>query len=318
MKLFIEQKTAGLLTRVSDFLTQQNIDSYLVGGYVRDALLGRPGKDIDIALPQALEVAQQLAEALGGKYIVVDEVNGIARVVLIDPAQDDRWHLDVSTIEEDIEANLSHRDFTIDAMAVNLKELEEGYLIDPFQGQRDLERGLIRVVSKTAFQDDPVRLLRAVRLAAEYGFTIDEETEALIQAQSQLICHVAGERVREELCCLLSTPTSAPFLYSLDRLGLLTAIFPELEPTKGVEQPWEHFWDVFHHSIETVAAVERLLGTGNSEQEGILSLAPHSSALIQHLNEEVGSGVTSSTLLKLAALLHDVAKPQTKSLEPNG
>ena len=173
------------------------------------------------------------------------------------------------------------------------------------------------MVSRTAFQDDPARLLRAVRLAAEYGFTIDEETEALIQAQSQLICQVAGERVREELCRLLSIPNSAPFLYYLDRLGLLTAIFPELEPTKGVEQPWEHFWDVFHHSIETVAAVERLLKVEESEQDPALSLVPHFPVLMKPL-KEVGSSITRSTLLKLAALLHDIAKPQTKSLEPSG
>jgi len=322
MKLFLEQKEASLLTKVSVFLSQENIDSYLVGGYVRDTLLGRPTRDVDIAVDAlAPEAAKKVATALEAKYVLLDKVNEIARVVLIegDPAQGDRWHLDFSTIRGGIEANLSHRDFTINAMAVNLRGLEEGHpqLIDPFQGKRDLDRGLIKVVSGTAFEEDPARLLRAVRLAAEYGFNIEEGTETLIQSQSQLICQVAGERVREELCRLLSTRNAAYFLYYLDHLGLLTAIFPELAPTKGVEQPIEHFWDVFHHSVDTVASVERLLSTEGDEDE-VLNLVPRSPTLLQHFEEEVSGGVTRSTLLKLAALLHDIAKPQTRSLEPNG
>jgi len=324
MRLFLEQREASLLTKVSQFLSREDIDSYLVGGYVRDTLLGRPTRDVDIAVDAfAPEVAEKMATALKAKYVLLDRANEIARVVLIegDPTQGDRWHLDFSTIRGGIEADLSHRDFTINAMAVNLRELEESHpqLIDPFQGKRDLDRGLIRVVSEAAFQEDPARLLRAVRLAAEYGFHIEERTEALIQAQSQLISQVAGERVREELCRLLSTPNTAQFLHYLDHLGLLIAIFPELVPTKGVEQPIEHFWDVFHHSIETVAALERLIRTGDVEYEDdILSLAPRSPAILQHFEEEVSSGVTRSALLKLAALLHDIAKPKTKSLEPNG
>lgn len=318
MKLFVEEKTADLLGKVSNFITRQNINGYIVGGYVRDALLGRPTRDIDIAIPEALEIAKKLAKALDGKFIALDKSNGVARVVLVDYTLGSRWSLDFSTIEGDIESNLSHRDFTIDAMAINLREMDRACFIDPFQGQQDLERGLIQVVGETAFQDDPLRLLRAARLSAEYGFTISEKTENLIQAQSQLIRHVAGERVKEELCRLLSTSKSATFLYYLDRLSLLTAIFPELTPTKGVEQPWEHFWDVFQHSIETVAGVESLLEAKEIEQDQVLSLAPRSSAFIQHFNEEIGSGVTRGILLKLAALLHDIAKPQTKSIEPNG
>jgi len=318
IELLTEAKTASLLRKVRDFLTSRDIDSYLVGGYIRDALLGRPTRDIDIALPQALESAQKLSKAFGGKYVELDKANGIARVVLIDAAQNNRWYLDFSTLGENILENLSHRDFTIDAIAVNLRELDEGSLIDPFQGQYDLECSLIRVVSKTAFQDDPARLLRAVRLAAEYGFAIDEETEVLIRSQSQLIDRVAGERVREELCRLLATPVSAQYLYSLDRLGLLTVIFPELELTRGVDQPWVHNWDVFDHSIETVVAVERLLKARESDDDPILSLLPRPSAFIQHLEEEISSGVTRSVILKLTALLHDIAKPQTKSTQPNG
>ncbi len=322
----MEQKTTSLVARAKDLLLQQGIDSYLVGGYVRDALLGRATRDIDIAVvAKAPEVAQRLATALDGKYVLLDEANKVARVVLLEfgPIPGNRWNLDLSTIERDIETNLAHRDFTIDAMAVNLREWQEDRppvnLIDPFQGKQDLEKRLIRAVSKTAFEDDPVRLLRAVRLAAEYGLTIEEGTEALIQSQSHLIRQAAGERVREELCHLLAAPDTAHSLRYLDQLDLLTAIFPELAQMKGVEQPYEHFWDVFDHSIETVAAVERLLKAGDSEYEDeILSAVPYILTLSQCFGEEVGGGISRGSLLKLAALLHDVAKPQTKTVDQNG
>ncbi len=312
----------SILAGAADFLVRQGIDSYLVGGYIRDTLLGRATRDIDIAVAEAApQVAQKLAEALHGRYVLLDEANGIARVVVAagDAAGESQWHLDLSTIRGNIEADLSRRDFTIDAMAIDLREVGEdgsASLIDPFQGKRDLEKRSIRAVGDTAFEDDPARLIRAVRLAAAYGFTIEEETEILLSKQGQLIRQVAGERVREELCRILASRNAAHFLFYLDRLGLLTAIIPELTATKGVEQPREHYWDVFHHSIEAVAALERLL---NREKEiEFLALAPHLVPHIEGFEEEIGIGVTRAVLMKLAALLHDIAKPQTKTMEADG
>lgn len=318
MKLSLEAKTASLLHKISDLITRENVEGYLVGGYVRDTLLDRPTRDIDIALPEALSIAPKLAEALGGKFFIMDKVNGIARVVLFDQTQGSQWHLDFSTLHENIGLDLSLRDFTINAMAINLRGLEGCHLIDPFRGKDDLERGTIRIVSKTVFQDDPLRLLRALRLSAEYNFTISEETEALMEAQSQLICQVSGERVREELCRLLSTPRAAEFLYYMDQRGLLTAIIPELASTKGVDQPWVHFWDVFQHSVETVAAVELLLKSADFKDERDTIFTHYLSAYIPRFDKEPDSSVSRIALLKLTALLHDIAKPQTRSLEPNG
>lgn len=312
----------SILAGAADFLVRQGINSYLVGGYIRDTLLGRATRDIDIAVAEAApEVAQKLAEALHGRYVLLDEANGIARVVVPagDAAPESQWHLDLSTIRGNIEADLSRRDFTIDAMAIDLREVGEdgsASLLDPFWGKRDLEERLIRAVGDTAFEDDPARLIRAVRLAAAYGFTIEEETEILLSKQGQLIRQVAGERVREELCRILASRNAAHFLFYLDRLGLLTAIIPELTATKGVEQPREHYWDVFHHSIEAVAALERLLN-GEKEVE-FLALAPHLVPHIEGFEEEIGIGVTRAVLMKLAALLHDIAKPQTKTMEADG
>ncbi|GAI34247.1 unnamed protein product, partial [marine sediment metagenome] len=196
----------------------------------------------------------------------------------------------------------------------------EVQLIDPFHGWDDLHRGVIRAVSDTAFESDAARLLRGVRLAAELGFGIDKKTEALIQRYSHLIASVASERVREELLRLLAIPRAEQLLPYLDKLGLITALIPEMAETKGVEQPKEHYWDVFEHSLKTVIAVDFLLRQGGWEyaSEEVLAVAPWSAVLAQHFDLEVSSGSTRRLLLKLAALLHDIAKPQTKAIDAQG
>ncbi|MFC2017024.1 CCA tRNA nucleotidyltransferase [Chloroflexota bacterium] len=317
-----------LLTTVGNFLAEQDVQAYLVGGFVRDVLLRRDTADIDIAVASdALEIAPKLATALGGKYVLLDEANRIGRVVVVNketPSTRERWELDFSTFKGSIEQDLARRDFTIDAMAVNLSQLRNDYtdvqLIDPFNGWTDLHQGVIRTVAETAFESDAVRLLRAVRLAAELSFSIDKETEALIRRCSCLIANVAGERVREELLRLLAISQDGYFLHYLDELGLLIAMIPELAQTKGVEQPKEHFWNVFDHSVELVAAVDFVLrqGAWGYANEKVLAVAPWSAALAQHFALEVSSGSTRRLLLKLAALLHDIAKPKTRAIDEGG
>lgn len=270
MKLSIDPEASALLSRVNTILKERNVKAYLVGGLVRDALLKRDTADIDIAVvADALKVAPEVADALGGTFVLLDEQNGVARVVLTDKADaraGQQYHLDISTIVGGIEDDLARRDFTIDAIAIDLERLASNpkniQLIDPFRGQADLKKKIIRAVSEKAFELDAVRLLRAVRLAGELGFSIDKETETQIRHHSTLIGGVAGERVREELLRILALPQSGYFLREIDRLNLLTALIPELAPARGVAQPKEHVWDVFDHSLETVAAVEFLLRTG--------------------------------------------------------
>ena len=328
MKLFVEPSASLLLTKISDFLTEQDIQSYVVGGFVRDVLLRRNTADIDIAATaNALEITPKLATALGGKYVPLDRINRVGRVILVnkeEPSTKGQWKLDFSTVKGTIEQDLAQRDFTIDAIAVDLSQLGKNStdvsLIDPFNGWDDLHQGVIRTVAETAFESDAARLLRAVRLAAELGFSIDKETEALIQRQSYLIARVAGERVREELLRLLTIPQTGHLLPYLDKLGLITAMIPELAQTKGIEQPKEHFWNVFDHSLETVIAVDFLLRQGAWEHtsEEVLAATPWSAELAQHFALEVSSGSTRRLLLKLAALLHDVAKPRTKAIDVGG
>ncbi|MFC1931417.1 CCA tRNA nucleotidyltransferase [Chloroflexota bacterium] len=327
MKLFIEPSVSSLLIRVSHFFSEHGVKAYLTGGLVRDMLLGRETADIDIAVAtDAPEIAPGVAKALDGKDILLDEVNRISRVVLENEtaATKSRWELDFSTFEGDIEQDLARRDFTINAMAIDLEEFvrqpQSPVLIDPFHGQDDLNNGAIRVISESTFISDPARLLRAVRLTGELGFSIDNETETLIQRYSNLIASVAGERIREELLQLLAMPQTGQLLSYLDELDLLTAIIPELAQMKGVSQPKIHVWDVFDHSIETVATICFLLREGTLKYAGkeVLAAVPRSVELEQHFNQEVSSGSTRSSLLKLAALLHDIAKPQTKSIDEDG
>jgi poly(A) polymerase len=159
-----------------------------------------------------------------------------------------------------------------------------------------------------------------VRLAAELNFTIEPGTESLIHRYSQAITEIPGERVREELLRLLTLSRAAYYLRYLDKLGLLLALIPELAEGKGVEQPTVHFWDVFEHSLQTVAAVEFLLRESDWEysNEDMLSTAPWSDAIDRHLSEEVSSGSNHKVLLKLGALFHDIAKPMTKSIDDTG
>jgi len=323
MKLSIDSKVSSLLAAVDNLLTEQGVKSYLVGGFVRDLLLGRDTADIDIAVARdGVEIAQKVADALGGSFVLLDKVNRVGRVVVADEkAPSGRWELDFSAFQDSIEGDLARRDFTIDAIAVDLGELaKDVHLIDPFNGWADLKKGVIRAVSETAFQSDAARLLRAVRLASELDFSIDKQTEALIGENCHLIADVAGERVREELLRLLAVPQSPRSLPYLDELGLVTAIIPELAEAKGVKQPKEHFWDVFDHSVKTVIAVDFILHEGEWQYADgkVLAAVPWSDLLSQHFSREVSRGSTRRLLLKLAALLHDVAKPQTRAIAEDG
>jgi poly(A) polymerase len=309
------------LSKLYEFLSEHDWQGYVVGGFIRDWLLGRQTNDVDIAVKgDALSIANDVAQKLDGRFVPLDEANGIARVVIDQKRQ---WYFDFSSFEGDIESNLARRDFTIDAMAVELGQLKKGYQlkpIDPFNGRPDLENKIIRSVSEEIFADDAVRLLRAVRLASELDFVIEPSTETLIRRYSQSITSVAGERIREELLRLLSFPGALDHLRYLDKLGLLMALIPELAESKGVEQPTEHFWDVFGHSLQTVAAIEFLLreNTWQHGNEEILATAPWSTDIEAHFSQEVSSGSNRKVLLKLGGLLHDIAKPKTKSLDDTG
>jgi poly(A) polymerase len=347
-------KLVATLAKISHLLDIENKQGYIVGGFIRDWLLGRKTNDIDIAVSgDAVTIAREVAGEMGGKFVLLDDINEVARVVVIKDKQTTgisqsqeshgaEWHFDFSPFTGDIETDLARRDFTINAMALELSQFitastatktasrksaslltekqSSVKLIDPFSGREDLKDKIVRAVSEQIFEDDAARLLRAVRLAAELDFTIEPDTESLIRRYSQAIAEVPGERVREELLRLLTLPRAAYYLRYLDKLGLLLALIPELADGKGVEQPTAHFWDVFDHSLQTVAAIEFLTRESDWEysNEAMLSTAPWSDMIDRHLSQEVSSGSNHKVLLKFAGLFHDIAKPMTKSIDDTG
>jgi len=316
----INQDLLALLVKVSTILSQQNCPAYIVGGFVRDWLLDRKTADIDIAVEgDALSIAQEVAIAIDGKYVLLDETNKVARVIV---SNEHQWHLDFTSFLTDIRDDLARRDFTIDAMAIEAQGLISGssQLIDPFSGKTDLKKKLVRAVSQNIFTEDAARLLRGVRLASELGFKIEPATESLIRKGCQLAKLVPGERLREELVRILALPGSATSMRYLDKLGLLTAIIPELQELKGAKQPKEHHWDVFNHSVETMATAEFLLRESKWKygKDDLLIVTPWSEEINGHFDEEVSSGGNRRLLLKLGALMHDIAKPATKTVDETG
>jgi putative nucleotidyltransferase with HDIG domain len=345
---------AATLAKIAHLLNIRKKQGYIVGGFIRDWLLGRKTNDIDIAVnDDAITIAREVAGEIGGKFILLDDVNDIARVVMVEGEQPEKtsqsreshrgeWHFDFSPFIGDIETDLARRDFTINAMALELSQFVTAItstkkssreskappaekrlflkIIDPFSGKEDLRDKIVRRVSEQIFETDAARLLRAVRLAAELDFTIEPDTESLIRRYSRTITEVPGERIREELLRLLTIHRAAYYLRYLDTLGLLLALIPELADSKGVEQPTVHFWDVFDHSVQTVAAIEFLIRESEWEygNDDMLSTAPWSDMIDRHLSQEVSSGSNHRVLLKLAGLLHDIAKPMTKSIDDTG
>jgi len=320
---------------VCRYLTTEKIKAYLVGGAVRDMLLNRETADIDIAVDSdALETASNISKQTGGVFVLLDEANRIGRVVIEDPDTGKHWNFDFSSLRGNIEQDLAERDFTVDALAIDLdsiaankpcfygllRELVDLPVIDPFDGQSDLQRGIIRAVSRRVFIADPARLLRAVRLMAELDFIIDGDTESLIKQYAALASTIAGERVHEEILRLLAVPGSGRLLRDLDDLGILMVLIPELEPARNTTQPKEHHWNVLDHSLNVAVAIEYLLHQGSwlYENEGILSAVPWSPQLDAHFHNEVGYSSTRLSLLKIAAVLHDVSKPDTKTVNEDG
>jgi len=341
-----------LLPQMASILKEQGVVAYLAGGFLRDALLGRPSNDVDLAVAgDPLALAQGVARTLGGHYVLLDEALPTARVVFQDRTSENAGivYFDFCQFRgDDILADLAQRDFTINALALDLQQAigqlvfgpwslvagttdhglrttdyELRTILDPFGGLADLRAGRIRAVHDGVFQDDPVRLLRAVRFVAQLGFQIEPHTQALIRRDSALAPRPAGERVGEEIVKILSTPAAGQHLRLLDSLGLLTVVIPELDSLRGVSQPQEHYWDVFEHSLQTVSAAERLLNslqvaTPPSTLPCITGEGRVGERLRAHFAEVLAADRPRAIAFKLAALLHDVAKPQTRSVEPNG
>jgi putative nucleotidyltransferase with HDIG domain len=276
----------------------------VVGGAIRDAILGRPAVDVDLAVASgAIELARRCAERLGGTSVVLDAERGAARVVA------DGWTLDVADFRAPtLEGDLAARDFTIDALAVPLATLVtrgRARIIDPTDGLVDLRARRLRPAGPGVLADDPLRALRAVRLEAALGMRLTRAAATAVSAAAGGLADVSAERVRDELLALLAMADSARALRRADGLGVLGVILPEIEPMRATSQPAPHRFPVLEHSLRAVAGCDRLLPR-------LAALTPYGEELAAHVAEPLGGGLTRTTTLKLAALLHDVSKPETR------
>jgi poly(A) polymerase len=285
---------------LQDLAQARRVQVFLVGGTVRELALGGRTPDLDLAVSQhTLDLAQELAQSLGGTYVLLDEKERTARVVAGDTI------LDLAEFRgPTLRADLQGRDFTINAMALDLAALLSGgplELIDPCGGLADLASGQLRMVAADNLADDPLRLLRAYRFAASHGFTVTPETAAAIHTLAPALAQVAGERLHYELFQLLACPRAASVLRDLEQVGLLVQIFPELAELKGVAQNGYHHLDVFDHSLETVAQLEK-----------VLAAPAHFFQAVAPEIQQKAAAPGQAAVLKVAALFHDVGKPQVQ------
>jgi poly(A) polymerase len=292
--------------------------SWIVGGALRDELLGREVTDIDIAVerdPQ--QAARELAAELRGPVFQLSEAFGAWRVVDRRAGRVyDFAPLQGETIEED----LAQRDFSVNAMARPLDPggaaaamaegsaaaaLTTGELIDPLGGRADIEARTLRVLGPAAYENDPLRPLRLARFVGELGFAPDAETERLTAEAAPRVAEASGERVFAELRRLVLAPGALEGLDLADRLGLLRAVLPELADLHEVEQSHYHHLDVYGHTMEVFERLVELDRDATSE-------------LREVLDEPLGDELTRGQALRFAALLHDVGKPATHDVLEDG
>lgn len=270
---------------------------YLVGGAVRDILMGRIPIDYDLVVP---EDPKTLAKLIAGTGTSFFKMGKNRQAVLRGRFKDHTIDL-VQMEGGSIESDLRLRDFTINAMAIRL---DNRSFLDPVQGQNDLANKTIRMVSEQAFSRDPLRLLRTYRFAAALDFEIETGTESAVKTHGHLIGRPAGERIREELIKLLSAPCACDYLQKMSDSGLLFHLFPELITALACTQNRHHRFNVLDHTLIACRHLESFL---NGEEIGtIASLQIAISGIDGRLKP----------LMKLAMLLHDIGKPLTRSVDP--
>jgi len=281
--------------------------AWLVGGAVRDRALGRATDDYDVALQgDARRLARSLARCTGGHAFALSEAFGVWRVV----DREHRWQVDVlPVVGESIEADLAGRDFTINAIA---EPLGGGPHIDPFGGLQDLRDRRLRMVSPRAFIEDPLRSLRLPRLASELGFSVDPGTVAAARGGSAALAEIAPERIFVELKRIVIADRAIEGLDLMDAVGATDAVLPELSRMRGVEQSPYHHLDVYEHTRSVLAEAIAL------DRAPAPWLGEHAEAVAQFLTEPLANELTRGQALRFGALLHDVAKPETRRVTPEG
>ena len=294
---------------LQELVLKKKINCYLVGGYLRDFLMGRPCNDFDFALEhRAIEIARLFASKIKGAFVLLDKEHGCARVVKKSAGglqTFDFADYRKKTFKEDLGA----RDFTINTLSVSINKLSIALSLDRAiedhkKAKADIKSKSIRMTKANVFVEDPLRLLRAFSLKAALRFKIEPQTLARIKKDKDLIRSVSCERIRDELFKILDTPRAAENLQAMDRIGLLEKVMPQITVMYGVKQGGYHHLDVWPHSLETVRQLEKVFEEIRSQPE-----------VIDYVNEALVTPRRRLALMKLAALLHDVGKPATRKKE---
>jgi tRNA nucleotidyltransferase/poly(A) polymerase len=279
----------------------EDVPVWLVGGGVRDLLLGSDPADIDLVTTDPEPLARRLSALIAAHVVPMDPQRGIWRV-----AYASQRFFDISHLRDaDILADLRGRDFTCNAIAVRLPStLQSAVLNDPLHGQQDLHAGLLRSASPTAFHDDPARILRAFRFLAQFSLEIEPDTWTALQNAADRLLQVAPERLLAEWWKLCAAPAAMPAIMRMDDAGVLLRLFPELQPAQGITQNAYHHLDVWAHMRLTAENMARLL---QQPAEMLDNLQPEFAPLL-------GNPHRRARLLFLA-LIHDVGKPITRTEE---
>lgn len=312
-----------LLDKVRDALPDQEI--YLVGGAVRDMILNRLSRDFDFAVPSGgISLARRVARALDANFMILDEERDTGRVIVIDE-DTSRTYLDFATYRggDKLEDDLRARDFTINAIAYDLKN---NSLIDPLNGADDIRARIIRACSPTSMTDDPIRILRGVRLAAAFDFKIDLAARSLMKDAAPLLPNVSPERQRDELFKILEGSKPDSSMRALEMLDVFPHMMPELSAMKGCEQSPPHAYDVWEHTLKVLGHLEAILAALESGSGGddpflnalVSALGKYREKFESHFTESLNTDRSVRAALFFAALYHDVEKPDTKTVEYTG
>lgn len=289
-----------------DKVDLDRLSIYLVGGAVRDIELRRIPKDIDIACSDAAALVLKLLAKKDG-----------IKIVTLDKRKDETCHrivdktgvlpiLDVTQVNGGcIDEDLLLRDFTLNAMARRIQpDGGLGRVIDPTRGRKDIRGRLVRMTGPEVFGADPLRLLRAIRVSVELEFTLEVSTRQRMLESAPLIRQSSVERVRYELYRILEAPTGAKQIALMDDLGLLEVLIPEIAPMKGCRQNHYHHLDVWEHTLEVIRGCGEII----EDLESWFGVSP------EKVRDNLSRGHRRAVLL-LAALLHDVGKPTTRSID---
>ena len=295
---------------IASRLPALGLQGYIVGGFIRDALLGLQPGEVDIVLEGDYEAGlKALAKAFHDEPFALGGRFRTHRMVAAEGT------LDISPVMgASRKDDLLRRDFTIDALALPFGAYANAQrgIIDAAGGLDDLEQGRIAAINENNLVDDPLRILRAYRLMAQLGFVIEPDTARLLELHAGKIAEPAPERVREELMLMLNRPDAHRGLEAMDEAKVLGALFPELEELRNSMQNSYHHLPVLAHSMEAVRQLEHVLRTGEGLDAGVYS------SLSAEMQEIVSPPATKAALTKLSLLFHDLGKPDTSAVQDNG